>query len=95
MRGDKVGFIGPNGAGKTTLLRLILDELQPDSGEVRLGTRLSVAYYDQLRNQFDEEATVFDTVSEGSDFVEVGGAASTSSATSAISCSRRSACALR
>jgi len=74
LRGDKVGFIGPNGAGKTTLLRMILGELPPDSGTVRLGSKLAVAYYDQFRNRLDEEASVFDTVAEGSDFVEVGGA---------------------
>ncbi len=73
LRGDKVGFIGPNGAGKTTLLRLILGELPPDSGSVRLGSKLAVAYYDQFRNRLDEELSVFDTVAEGSDFVEVGG----------------------
>jgi ATP-binding cassette subfamily F protein uup len=73
MRGDKVGVIGPNGAGKTTLLRLILGELAPDSGEVRRGGRLSVAYYDQLRAQLDEEASVLDTVGQGSDYVEAGG----------------------
>jgi len=74
LRGDKVGLIGPNGAGKTTLLRLILGELAPDSGTVRRGTKLSIAYYDQFRNQLDEEASVFDTVAEGSDFVEIGSA---------------------
>jgi ATP-binding cassette subfamily F protein uup len=73
LRGDKVGLIGPNGAGKTTLLKLILGELAPDSGSVRRGTRLSVAYYDQFRAQLDEEASVFDTVAQGSDYVEVGG----------------------
>jgi ATP-binding cassette subfamily F protein uup len=73
LRGDKVGLIGPNGAGKTTLLKLILGELEPSSGTVRRGTRLSVAYYDQFRTQLDEEATVFDTVAQGSDYVEVGG----------------------
>ena len=73
MRGDKIGLIGPNGAGKTTLLKLILGELQPDLGSVRSGGRLSVAYYDQFRAQLDEEATVLDTVGEGSDYVEVGG----------------------
>ncbi|HZP87249.1 MAG TPA: ATP-binding cassette domain-containing protein [Burkholderiales bacterium] len=73
LRGDKVGLIGPNGAGKTTLLKLILGELQPDSGTVRTGARLSVAYFDQFRAQLDEEATVLDTVGQGSDYVEVAG----------------------
>ncbi len=73
LRGDKVGVIGPNGAGKTTLLRLILGELQPDAGTVRRGTRLAAAYYDQFRAQLDEEASVLDTVGQGSDYVEVGG----------------------
>ena len=73
LRGDKVGVIGPNGAGKTTLLRLILGDMQPDSGTVRRGTRVSVAYYDQFRAQLDEEASVLDTVGQGSDYVEVGG----------------------
>ncbi len=73
QRGDRVGFIGPNGAGKTTLLKLILGELEPDAGKIRLGSKLSIAYYDQFRNQLDEEATVMDTVAQGSDFVEVEG----------------------
>ncbi|MSQ59218.1 MAG: ATP-binding cassette domain-containing protein [Betaproteobacteria bacterium] len=73
QRGDRVGFVGPNGAGKTTLLKLILGELQPDAGKVRLGSKLAIAYYDQFRNQLDEEATVLDTVAQGSDFVEVEG----------------------
>jgi ATP-binding cassette subfamily F protein uup len=73
LRGDKVGVIGPNGAGKTTLLRLILGELQPDAGTVRRGTRLAAAYYDQFRAQLDEEASVLETVGQGSDYVEVGG----------------------
>jgi ATP-binding cassette subfamily F protein uup len=73
QRGDKVGLIGPNGAGKSTLLKLILGELQPDSGKVRQGTRLAVAYFDQLRAQLDEEATLIDTISQGSDFIEIGG----------------------
>jgi ATP-binding cassette subfamily F protein uup len=73
MRGDKIGLIGPNGAGKTTLLKLILGELEPDSGTVRSGGRLSVAYFDQFRAQLDDEATVLDTVGQGSDYVEVAG----------------------
>jgi ATP-binding cassette subfamily F protein uup len=72
LRGDKVGVIGPNGAGKTTLLKLILGDLEPDAGSVRRGTRLSVAYYDQFRAQLNEEASVLDTVSQGSDYVEIG-----------------------
>ena len=74
MRGDKIGLIGPNGSGKTTLLKLILGELAPDSGRVRLGTKVEVAYFDQLRGALDEEATLADTISPGGDYVEVGGA---------------------
>ena len=73
MRGDRIGLIGPNGAGKSTLLKIILNELQPDSGVVRQGTKLSVAYFDQLREQLDEEATLADTISQGADFIEIGG----------------------
>ncbi len=73
-RGDKIGLIGPNGAGKTTLLRLLLGELQPDSGRLELGTRLQVAYFDQLRAQLDPEATVADSVADGSDFIDIAGA---------------------
>jgi ATP-binding cassette subfamily F protein uup len=74
MRGDRLGLIGPNGAGKSTLLRLILGELSPDSGTIRLGTNLSIAYFDQLREQLDGELSVAQTVSPGSDYVEVNGA---------------------
>jgi ATP-binding cassette subfamily F protein uup len=74
MRGDRLGFIGPNGAGKSTLLKLILGTLAPDSGTVRLGTNLQIAYFDQLREQLDPELTVAATVSPTSDWVEVGGA---------------------
>jgi len=73
LRGDKVGLVGPNGAGKTTLLKLILGEIEADTGQVRRGTKLSVAYYDQFRAQLDEEATVLDTIGQGSDYVELGG----------------------
>ena len=73
QRGDKIGLLGPNGAGKSTLLKIILDELKPDSGEVKLGTKLSVAYFDQLRAQLNEEATLADTISQGSDFIEIAG----------------------
>jgi ABC transport system ATP-binding/permease protein len=73
LRGDRIGLIGPNGAGKTTLIRLILGELPPDEGSVRLGTNLRIAYFDQLRGQLDPEATLADMISPGSDWVEVGG----------------------
>ncbi len=74
QRGDKIGVIGPNGAGKTTLLRLILGELQPDSGTVRRGTKLEIAYFDQFRAQLDPEATLADVISPGSEYVEIAGA---------------------
>ncbi len=73
QRGDKIGLLGPNGAGKSTLLKIILGEVLPDSGEVRLGTKISVAYFDQLRAQLDDEATLADTISQGSDFIEIAG----------------------
>ena len=74
MRGDRIGLIGPNGAGKTTLLKLILGEIEPDSGKVKRGTNLQIAYFDQFREALDEEAAVVDVVSQGNDFVEIGGA---------------------
>src|SRR3954451_15362828 len=74
LRGDKIGFIGANGTGKSTLLKLILDEMQPDAGSIRRGTKLSVAYYDQFRAQLDEESTVAQTIAPGSDYVEIDGA---------------------
>ncbi|WP_133650714.1 ATP-binding cassette domain-containing protein [Paraburkholderia flava] len=73
MRGDKIGFVGPNGAGKTTLLKLILGELAPDEGTVRVGTNLQVAYFDQMRAQLDLDKSLADTISPGSEWVEVNG----------------------
>jgi ABC transport system ATP-binding/permease protein len=72
MRGDRIGLIGPNGAGKSTLIRLILGELAPDAGMVRLGTRLSIAYFDQLRAQLDPSMTLAEAISPGSDWVQLG-----------------------
>ena len=72
MRGDKIGLLGPNGAGKTTLLKLILGELQPDSGKVRQGANLQVAYFDQMRNALDLDATLEDFISPGSEWIEIG-----------------------
>ncbi|MCO8125114.1 ATP-binding cassette domain-containing protein [Stieleria sp. TO1_6] len=72
MRGDKIGIIGPNGAGKSTLLKLLLGQLKPDSGTVRLGTKLEVAYFDQLRDTLDPELTVQENVGDGSDQLQVG-----------------------
>jgi ATP-binding cassette subfamily F protein uup len=72
QRGDKIGLIGANGAGKTTLLRLILGELQPDFGTVRLGTKIQVAYFDQFRTQLDEDTVLVDIISPGSDFMQIG-----------------------
>jgi ATP-binding cassette subfamily F protein uup len=73
MRGDRIGLVGPNGAGKTTLLRLLLGEIPPDTGEVRHGTNVQIAYYDQQREQLDPERSVVDTVGEGNDTVTVAG----------------------
>jgi len=72
LRGDKVGLVGPNGAGKTTLLKMILGELAPDSGKITQGTRLSVAYFDQMRDTLDLDATLADTISPGSEWIEIG-----------------------
>jgi len=72
LRGDKVGLIGPNGAGKTTLLKLILGELQPDHGKVRQGANLQVAYFDQMRQALDLNATLEDFISPGSEWIEIG-----------------------
>ena len=73
LRGDKVGFIGPNGCGKTTLLRLLLQDLEPEKGSVRLGTQLEVRYFDQLRGQLDFEQTVVEQINGGNDFVTIDG----------------------
>lgn len=72
LRGDKVGLLGPNGAGKTTLLKMILGELAPDSGQVRLGGNLQVAYFDQMRHQVNLDATLEDFISPGSEWIEIG-----------------------
>ncbi len=72
LRGDKIGVIGPNGAGKTTLLKLILGELAPDAGTLRQGSRLQVAYFDQMREQVNLDATLEDFISPGSEWIEIG-----------------------
>ena len=72
LRGDKVGLIGPNGAGKTTLLKMILGELAPDSGKLRQGANLQVAYFDQMRDNLDLDATLEDFISPGSEWIEIG-----------------------
>ncbi|HWK70969.1 MAG TPA: ATP-binding cassette domain-containing protein [Burkholderiaceae bacterium] len=72
LRKDRIGLIGPNGAGKTTLLKIILGEIKPDSGQVRLGTNLTVGYFDQMRSQLDENATLADTINPGSEWIEIG-----------------------
>ncbi|MBK6869156.1 MAG: ATP-binding cassette domain-containing protein [Burkholderiales bacterium] len=72
LRGDRIGLIGPNGAGKTTLLKLILGELEPDSGHVRRGANLEVAYFDQMRAALDMDATLEDFISPGSEWIEIG-----------------------
>ena len=73
MRGDRLGLIGPNGVGKSTLIKLLLGRLEPDEGSVKLGTNLQVAYFDQLRAQLDPTKTVSETISPGSEWIEVGG----------------------
>jgi ATP-binding cassette subfamily F protein uup len=73
LRGDRIGLIGPNGAGKTTLLRMLVGELAPDTGEVRRGANVTVAYFDQQREQLDPERTVVDTVGDGNTTVTAGG----------------------
>lgn len=73
LRGDRVGLIGPNGVGKTTLLRILLGQLEPDAGKVKLGTRIELAYFDQLRQQLDPSKSVIDNIAEKGEFVEVKG----------------------
>ncbi len=73
LRGDRLALIGPNGCGKTTLLRIMLGELPPQKGKVKLGTKLEIAYFDQLRNTLNLEESVIDNVAHGSDFIEIGG----------------------
>ncbi len=73
LRGDRIGLIGPNGAGKTTLLRLMLGTLAPDQGTVRIGTKVQAAYFDQMRAALDPEKTLIETISPGSDWIEIGG----------------------
>jgi ATP-binding cassette subfamily F protein uup len=73
MREDRIGLVGPNGAGKTTLLRLLLGQLAPTSGQMRLGTRLEIAYYDQLRAALEFEKTVIENLAEGREYVEING----------------------
>jgi ATP-binding cassette subfamily F protein uup len=73
LRGDRIGLIGPNGSGKTTLLKLILGEIEPDSGRIRRGARIAVAYFDQLREQLDDNATLIDTISQGAEYIEIDG----------------------
>jgi ABC transport system ATP-binding/permease protein len=73
LRGDRIGLIGPNGSGKTTLLKLLLGELAPQSGVVKVGTQLQVAYFDQYRATLREDWNAMENVAEGQDFVEVGG----------------------
>ena len=73
MRGDKIGLIGANGAGKSTLLRILLEQMPPQSGTIKTGTKLEVAYFDQLRNQLDLEKTVIDNVAEGRESITING----------------------
>ena len=73
MRGDRIGVIGPNGAGKSTLIKTLLGQLEPTEGQVRLGTNIELALFDQLRETLDDDASVIDNLQHGSDFVEIGG----------------------
>ncbi|RPI23631.1 MAG: ATP-binding cassette domain-containing protein [Acidobacteria bacterium] len=73
IRGDRIGLIGPNGSGKTTLIRLLMGEIEPEAGTIRIGTNVQVAYYDQQREQLDPERSLFDTIGQGNDTVTVNG----------------------
>ena len=73
LRGDRIGIVGGNGAGKTTLLKILLNKLSPDEGKVKLGTKLEIAYFDQLREHLDMEKHLLDNVSDGGDFIEING----------------------
>ncbi len=73
VRGDKIGLIGPNGIGKSTLLKIILGELKPQSGSVKLGSKLTVAYFDQMRDELDGEKSAVDNISEGRDYIDING----------------------
>jgi ABC transport system ATP-binding/permease protein len=73
LRGDRVGLIGPNGSGKSTLLRLLVQEIEPDEGTIRHGTKLEIAYFDQQREQLDPERSVADTISDGNDIITING----------------------
>ncbi|HEX4857285.1 MAG TPA: ATP-binding cassette domain-containing protein [Limnobacter sp.] len=75
MRGEKIGFLGPNGIGKTTALKVLLGQLPPDSGHIKLGTKLEIAYFDQLRSQFNEEDTAVDIIGAGKEFITIDGQA--------------------
>ena len=72
LRGDRIGLIGPNGVGKTTLLKIILGRLEPTAGTVKLGTNLNIAYFDQMREQLDENAKLTEVINPGSEWVEIG-----------------------
>ena len=72
MRGDRIGLIGPNGCGKTTLLKILLGQLKPQKGQVKLGTRLEICYFDQLRGQLDENKTLAENLTDGGDTVRLG-----------------------
>ncbi len=73
LRGDRIGLVGPNGSGKTTLLKLLMGELEPDAGTIRQGARVTIAYFDQQRDELDPEQTVADSVNDGNDTVVING----------------------